>query len=274
MAEQTLFSLRMRAAAGGAHEQGGRHLSGGERLVAANEVEAAALALLRRARERGPDFVRLTVERVPAAQVERIPCLPVTTVAAPDPAAARAIADELIGEAGVSVRAIETAFALLTGGTGGAPMRGAALIDAASGERREPDPRRGVRVSHFDYAPDARPAAQRELARHGLTHHRTLEALALASKVIGSGVLAELCWSDDADYMAGYVATAGTGYVRFPAFRPAGATGGRVFFLRPGAVIADCLERLERRPVLIEGPVVVRRAVGPATIGGFRVQEG
>lgn len=95
------------------------------------------------------------------------------------------------------------------------------------------------------------------LAGAGLGHFRTFEALALATKVIWSGVVAELCWSDDPEYVAGYVAAAAEGYVRFPRFKPAGAVGGRVFYLHPDADWASIVERLTRAPLWIEGTPAV-----------------
>jgi len=95
-------------------------------------------------------------------------------------------------------------------------MRGAMIIDARTGDRMEPDQERGVRASRFDWTDDALEAINRKLAVIGLTHFRTREALALATKVAHApGMVAELCWSDDPDYTAGYVASRATGYVRF-----------------------------------------------------------
>ena len=66
-------------------------------------------------------------------------------------------------------------------------------------------------------------AAAAEQARHQGRYRRAArlfrEALALATKVIWSGVVAELCWSDEPEYVAGYVATARHGSVRFPNFK-------------------------------------------------------
>src|SRR5437868_9425084 len=105
--EEALYSVRMRASLAS-----GRHLSGAERLVKADDVEAAVLELTRRARRDGadPDYLNVTVDRVPAENIEHIPCLPVTTVAAPDPASARQMAEHLLRRASVSPAAIAAAF--------------------------------------------------------------------------------------------------------------------------------------------------------------------
>lgn len=253
-----LFSVRMRASAGAPHEAGGRHVSGAERLVREEELEAAIVELLRRARDRQapPEHVRISVDEVPPEQVHRTPALPVRTYSAADPESARGEAAAILAGAGVSPHAIEAAFRLLLHGVkeGGLPMRGAALLDAATGDRLDPDANRGVRASRFDYAPEVREAVRAALQAAGLGHFRTYEALAVATKVIWAGALAELCWSDDPEYVAGYVATPREGYARFPRFKPAGATGGRVFFVEESASVSGLVARLQQECLLIDTP--------------------
>lgn len=263
---ERLFSVRMRAAAGGPHERGGTHVSGAERLVGEGEVEATLAALFQRARERGlpPDFIRFTVEAVAPGEVFRVPALPVTPLRTSGPEEAERAARQVLDAAGVGERAVESAFRGLRDGwnASGRPLRGAALIDLRTGARLEPDPERGVRVSRLDYSAEGRAAADRELTRHGLTHFRVREALAIATKVLWAGVAAELCWSDEPDYTTGYVATVSRGYVRFPGFKPPGARGGRAFFIDPATAaeggLSPLLHRLEAQCVLIDPPILVR----------------
>jgi 6-carboxyhexanoate--CoA ligase len=262
----------MRASLGAPHEAGGRHVSGAERLVPASELEATVLELLRRARgqEAAGEHVRLAIDPVTTAATA--PCLQVTTIDAPDPASAHEAAAELLGEQGVSRRALWFGYQLLTEGARGSgePMRGAALIDAETGARLDPDERRGVRASRFDYAPELREPVYEALRAAGLGHFRTAEALAVATKVLWSGVLAEYCWSDDPEYAAGYVATLPHGYVRFPAFKPAGAVGGRLFFLSPGTDVAAIIDRLERAALLITTLPAIRSIAWPPAAGVLR----
>ena len=250
----------MRASSGAPHEEGGRHLTGAERLVPTSELEATVLELLRRAEERGAfgEHVRISID--PVSIVTRAKCLDVTTVSAPASESAMRIAAHLVGTAGVSNEALSAGLQLLVQGRGGSgmPIRGAALIDAATGDRLDPDPTRGIRASRFDYAPEARDGVQKALAVGGLAHFRTFEALAVATKVLWAGVAAEYCWSDDPDYDAGYIATPQHGYVRFPCFRPPGATGGRLFFLRPESDPNAIIWRLEQAALLIATAPEVR----------------
>ncbi len=71
------------------------------------------------------------------------------------------------------------------------------------------------------------------LYSHVPAHSRIKEALALASKVSWHpAAIAELCWSDDPDYITGYVASKKLGYQRITAMKEYGAEAGcRVFLL-------------------------------------------
>jgi 6-carboxyhexanoate--CoA ligase len=256
---ELLHSVRMRAA-----DAGGRHLCGAERIVTEGEVAATSQVLWRRARKCGAverDIV-LTVDTLAASEVERIPCLPLLLRPPQYPYEAMACAQDLLGACGVSRPVFLAALQGMTSGfaPGGGPLRGAALVDAMTGKRLEADRRRGVRASHFDYSHLCRQGVEQELLAHGLTHFRTLEALAVASKVQWSGVLAEWCWSDEPGYEAGYLGLPELGYVRFPRFKPPGAAGGRVFFLAPGTRVGDLTQRLEERWTLIDGRLKVTSA--------------
>lgn len=241
---------------GAPHEAGGRHVSGAERLVPEEDLETATLELLRRARERSvpAEHLRISVDEVSLERVHRSRCLDVRTLRASDPEASRELAEAILAQAAIAPAAIGAAFTLLKQGAAGdgVPLRGAALLDALTGERLDPDAARGVRASRFDYAPEVRDEVGRALVQAGVGHFRTYEALAVATKVLWAGVAAELCWSDDRDYVAGYVATASAGYVRFPQFKPAGATGGRVFFVRDRTQTESLMECLQQECLLID----------------------
>ena len=43
-----LYSVKMRSAQGGPHEQGGRHISGAERILSEEKIEQAIIAMLHR----------------------------------------------------------------------------------------------------------------------------------------------------------------------------------------------------------------------------------
>jgi len=249
-----IYSVRMH----GCHRKS--HLTGAERIVSAADLETVCAELLRRAldHERGrADAVRLSVDEIDPASVRRGRLPDLRTVPAADVREGRCEARRFLCRAGVSPEAADGAFAALSAGAapGGGNMRGAMIVDADSGRRLEPDPARGVRASRMDLAPAARRCLVLELARVGLDNAHVREALVLAAKVLSApGIVAELCWSDDPSYTAGYVAAPELGYVRFPHLKSRGGEhGGRAFFWRAGTVPLDAtIAFLEKAVLLVD----------------------
>ncbi len=241
-----------------------RHLSGAEKLVEDNLVHTTVGDMVTRAKGKHPDQIQIRLERVPPTSCKHARCLPVHTVHSPGPEEAADFATKILVRAGVNLDvAVAGLNALRIGlGANGSTLRGASLWDKETGRRLEPDPERGVRTSRFDYSKNGAGAIDSALAEFGLTHFRTREALAVATKTLWSGVSAELCWSDDPDYATGYVATPSDGYVRLPGFKPTGAPGGRIFFVDSVVVNVESLvHKLEREYLLIDPPVWVNDAV-------------
>ncbi|MDH3453880.1 MAG: 6-carboxyhexanoate--CoA ligase [Desulfuromonadales bacterium] len=248
----SLYSVRMRAS------RQGQHLGGAERIVTGGAVSEAVAALTLRAMScaNGPaDEIHCSAERVDPATVRYEQLPDVATHMVRDWQDGRHAAACLLSRAGVEKQVAMQALQLLANGAGGggAVMRGAVIMDAKTGERLEADPSRGVRVSRMDLSPECRAELAQELAAAGLGHHRVLEALVLAGKVLRApGIVAELCWSDDPAYTTGYVAALSGGYQRISALKPLGdARGGRVFFVDRAHVALDKLTNyLERQAVL------------------------
>ena len=217
---------------------GGRHISGAERLVSCGRVDATVDELVARAMKKGrrPDRLSVSVDALGSLPVRKLTALDLTTVDLPDMQSGRSAASRILESAGVAPFAVRLAIDLLSNGpsASGGNMRGAMIIDALTGERLEPDRDRGVRASRFDWSAEASEKIDRVLSGIGLTHFRTREALALATKVAHApGFVAELCWSDDPDYAAGYVSSPSVGYVRIPFLKNQGIDrGGRAFFVR------------------------------------------
>lgn len=248
-----LYSVRMRAAQGAAHEAGGRHISGAERLVSREEVAGLTQEILERAfsHSRGQaDFINIIVEAVAEQTVQLIELLPISTVEVADVQTGRAAARAALLAAGIRPEAVDAGLAALLALEDS--MRGAMLICAESGKRLDDIAGRGVRVSRMDIDDAAR--FNEWLTRQGFSGAHIREAVVLASKVAAAGVAAELCWSDDPEYTAGYVASAG-GYIRFPKLKPYGSPlGGRLFFIKPGSDLAGLVNYLETQPVLAAAP--------------------
>ena len=238
MSDGRLFSVKMRAS------RVGEHVSGAERIVAPSAAPETAAALVKRALSHSkgvPDFISLKV--VESDDVLRIKALPVATETATTPREGLAIAERLLREAGVQ-RAGEVVAMMAAAG----PMRGAMLVDADTLERLEPDRTRGVRATCMDAA-----GAQGRLPASAKNHYA--EAIVLASKVAAApGMVAEICISDDPEYVTGYVASRSTGYRRITCMKEKGdGRGGRIFICKG---IADdpseTIRFLETTPVLVE----------------------
>ena len=93
-------------------------------------------------------------------------------------------------------------------------------------------------------------------AREAGSKNHFREALVLASKVQAApGIVAEICVSDDPDYVTGYVASKSLGYRRIATIKERGdPSGGRIFLFRgPRGLVPDCIRFLQERTVLVEG---------------------
>lgn len=285
-----LYSIRMRAAEGGPHEQGGHHISGAERLVIKEELEQISSELVHRALTHSKgcaDFIRITIDAIPDEAIHRIPCL---TIADEQTEGHIGEAQPTDGKTAVPTTNHETdapttnheattpplplsshqqAEALLTTHTAITPvafrravsqllslpesMRGAMLVDMRTGQRLDPWGQRGVRVSRMSFADET--AAITALNAAGYSGVHLEEALVLASKVLSApGVVGELCISDDPDYTTGYVSYGNT-YHRLHHMKPVGSPlGGRLFFVDATADIAAIKKYLETTVTLVNPP--------------------
>lgn len=234
---------------GQAQEQ---HISGAETLCSKSRIRCMAQAFVDRAitHPRGmPDRIVLTIEEI-TTPVKKAPILPLTQTHCTDPSSTRKLAHDRLQSIGISAKAIGAAFRILTARQ---QMRGAALLDAVSGVRIEPDRNRGVRASRLGMGPaDCRKFTHR-LESANLNTGTVREAMMLASKIAAHpAILAELCISDDPDYTTGYVASKSFGYIRLPNIKAGGSLhGGRVFFIQPETDVAGIISFLELTPVLL-----------------------
>ena len=257
MSDDALFSVKMRASRSGAHT------SGAERIVPQGSVPkvAALLAARALAHPKGaPDFVNIKVEAQPR-DILRIKSLPVATHVTANAAEGRAVAAKLLAEAGI-VRADE----IMARFSESHSLRGAMLLDADTLERLEPDKSRGVRATYMD------DAASTAKGTAGVKNHYA-EAIVLATKVQNApGIVAEICVSDDPDYVTGYVATRELGYRRITVLKEKGdPNGGRIFLYRgPRDGVAKTIEFLEKRPVLVDDvPTLSSAANAPRRFAGL-----
>jgi 6-carboxyhexanoate--CoA ligase len=276
---KNLWSIRMRASREGRSEksrvksqnskpktQNSKHteihISGAEGLYETVEIQRVVRRYVERAlnHSRGrADKIIITIEDI-RQKPQAIIALPVVTVENATPKEGGKIAQQLLQASNVSKAAIDEAFGLIKK-TG---MRGAAIITAEEGKRREPVRERGIRVSRIGITRSAFKHLSSRLLRYGINTETVQEALILASKVLScKHVIAELCVSDDPDYTTGYVATRKFGYVRVPHIKNKGSrSGGRAFFVKEGIDVEDVATYLEKRPVIV-GKISCCRGIIP-----------
>ena len=248
----SLYSVRMRASSHG------QHLTGAERIVPEATVSEVTAALTARAMSSANgvlEEIHCSVEKIDPVSVLYKQLPDVSTYQVDEWQEGRHAAISLLTNVGVQKSIASRAVELLANGAGpeGCVMRGAVIMNVKNGERLEVDQARGVRVSRMDLSPEYRPALEAELVSSGLAHHRVLEALVLAGKVLSApGMVAELCWSDAPNYTTGYVADPQGGYQRISDMKlPGDSRGGRVFFVDLSKTTFDGLvDYLQRQVVL------------------------
>ncbi len=235
-----MYSIKMRAS------KEGSHVSGAERILPVEEMSKAVSALTERALHHGlgrADFINVKMEEVKPAELQYLDALPVSLRPADTVEGTYGIMRQLLCELGLEAEADECIDLLRHVH----PMRGAVLYDVATHSRLEPDQSRGIRVTYMD-------ADTEGCNLSGKNHFR--EAIVLATKVVNCpGMLAELCLSDDPDYLVGYLASKKHGYLRLTPMKEMGDPhGGRVFIFDSRLAKAeDAIEFLEHKKVLVRG---------------------
>lgn len=234
----TMYSIKMRAS------KNNRHISGAERIIPAAAVPEAVNQLTDRALHHAlgqADFVNLKIEAVEDKELLHLPALPVSSSPAASIEESFTLMHKMLQQLNISNPAVLIELLRNT-----RPMRGAILYDIATGSRLEADHERGIRVTYMD-------AAQSMLS-NSKNHFR--EALVLATKVVHTpGMVAEICISDDPDYVTGYLASKQHGYVRLSPLKAVGDRhGGRIFiFDSSKANPQTAIDFLEKQKILVDG---------------------
>lgn len=250
MQEERYYSVRMRAATNGPHECGGKHISGGELLSTYSNMKQAVNALLEKAltHSRGnPDFMQIQFEPI-NEPIQYISPLMIRTNKVESVDKGQELSRKLLEKVGIERKIIEKAYQYLAEYP---DMRGAMLLDIRSGERVDNRGDKGVRVSRMDWlnANFVKWADYYQMP----SRPRVKEALVLATKASAHpATVAELCWSDDPEYITGYVASKEIGYQRINKLKEYGDERGcRIFFVDVSKDWDSYLHYLEKQPVFI-----------------------
>ena len=238
-----LYSLKMRASQ--SKDGQNQHISGAERILQEDDLKSNVEALINRALHHSkgqPDFINLKIEAITENEIEYIEALPVSTIEVDSAEEGQQHIIDCLSRIGITNAAeIMTLFSQTYN------MRGAMLLNVDTLERLEPNQERGIRATFMDAD------NSNSNVNDGKNHFR--EAIVLASKVVNApGIVAEICMSDDPNYVTGYVAAPSIGYVRITKLKEMGCPdGGRIFLYRgSNEDVAKCIEYLERQKVLVK----------------------
>lgn len=249
--DEQMYSVRMRASQNGSHENGGKHISGGEQLTTYPNLEHVMHNLLEKAlsHSRGnPDFIQIQCEVI-EEPIKKIKPLRAETNDVKTIEEGHIVARNLLKKAGVPTESIEKAYNLIAECP---QLRGAMLFDIRTNRRMDNRNERGVRVSRMDWVT----ANFEQWANHYnmSSSSRVREALVLASKVSNHpNTVAELCWSDDPEYITGYVASQELGYQRITKLKEQGdECGCRIFFVDGLCDVSLYIDYLEKQPIMLQ----------------------
>ncbi len=246
------------------------HISGAERIVTRDAVEEVCQAMVRRAMNHpkgDPDKINIKIEKVPEEEIQILDALPVTRVDVDTWQEGLDKAFELVeksvakaaqsrdNDCADTLKNFRQQLPELLKST--FPMRGAMLYDIRTGNRLEPNQERGVRATYMDALKSNTVDAREIGAVPSANKNHFNEAIVLATKVANApGIVAELCISDDPDYVTGYVGSLELGYVRIMKLKEMGdPNGGRIFLFDSNKASAEeCIDFLQKKKVLVRCP--------------------
>lgn len=251
MQKDKYYSVRMRASKNGPHEYGGKHISGGELLSPYSHITHAVNTLLEKGlnHSRGnPDFMQIQFESIDEP-IKSINPLQISTNEVKSVEMGQALSWDLLEKAGIQRGIIEKAYKHMAEYS---DIGGAMLIDIHSGERIDDRKEKGIRVSRMDW-PNSnfeKWADHYKIPKSS----RVKEALVLATKVSAHpATVAELCWSDDPEYVTGYVASKRLGYQRITKLKEyEDERGCRIFFVDGLKEREAYISYLEKQPIFVQ----------------------
>ena len=243
-----LYSVKMRSS------KEDNHISGSENIVKENDLEKAVSLLVKRALSHSKGsahFINIKIEELKRDDIELITPLEVTTIDVENYEQGLNAMKLVLVNLGIDNEKADRILKLLIDTK---DMRGAILLDINTMERLEYDRNRGIRATYMDFEN----SKLIHLSKEKVYNSHFIEALALASKVINCPyIIGEVCYSDDPDYTAGYIASKKYGYMRFAHLKELGdASGGRVFLYDSSIDKVDkCIDYIENKKILIKNDI-------------------
>ena len=249
----TFYSVKMRASK---YIDGKEtHISGAENIVKEDILEEISKSLIKRAlnHDKGKsESINIKIEKLNEEDLTYIDSLKVQTVKVKNSIEGLKACNKLLTLIGIDEEKANLIINMLTEIK---DMRGAILLDINTLERLEPDKERGVRATFMDleYSTFSESIKYTKKSTH------FIEALVLASKVISCPyIIGEICYSDDPNYTAGYIASKNFGYVRFTHMKELGNPfGGRIFLYDSKKEnINNCIDYIENKKIIVKENII------------------
>ncbi|WP_195250968.1 6-carboxyhexanoate--CoA ligase [Romboutsia sp. 1001713B170207_170306_H8] len=253
----SLYSIKMRSS------KNDEHISGAECIVDEYNLEDAVFILLKRARNHSKgksDFINIKIEEISKSKLEFVNPLEVTTIETNDIFESLECIKYILNKLGIdndkSIKILKLFREIKN-------MRGAILLDINTLERLEEDRTRGIRATYMDFEDNSLYHLDKCKAHNS---HFT-EALALSSKVTNApNIFGEICYSDDPNYTAGYIACKKYGYIRFDNLKEIGdKRGGRIFlydpFLDKEYTLNDTINYIENTKVIVKNNINIKQSI-------------
>ncbi|MGL5755596.1 MAG: 6-carboxyhexanoate--CoA ligase [Paraclostridium sp.] len=253
-----LYSIKMRSSK--SIKGISKHISGAESIVNEADLEKAVNLLIRRAlnHTKGKaNSINIKLEEVDKESIKYIDPIPVTTINVKNHLDGFKAVKKMLLNLGINEKKSNYIINLIKVNSN---MRGAILLDINTFERLEKDKERGIRATYMDFEG----SDINSLTKQSKNNAHFIEALTLASKVISCNeIIGELCYSDDPEYTAGYLASKKYGYVRFTHLKEVGDnTGGRIFLYDSSKENIDrCINYLQNQKVIIKNDLKINEDI-------------
>lgn len=253
-----LYSVKMRSSKmkGNLTE----HISGAESISNEENLKEVISLLIKRAfnHPKGKsDFVNIKLEEISKDEITYIDPLPVTTVNVENYLEGFNIVTNILENMGIDKSKSDNIVRTIRSISN---MRGAILLDINTFQRLETDKQKGIRATYMDFEGNDMETLNKSIEKNA----HFLEALALASKVVNcEQIIGEVCYSDDPNYTAGYVASKKYGYVRITQLKEIGDTsGGRIFLYDSSLSNKNkCIEYIENKKIVVKNDIKFNESI-------------
>lgn len=253
-----LYSVKMRASK--TKDNLTEHISGAESISNEKNLEKVISLLIKRAfnHPKGKsDFINIKLEEISKEEITYIEPLPVTTVNVDHYLDGFNVVKKILENIGIDQNKSDNIVRLIRSISN---MRGAILLDINTFQRLEKDKKRGIRATYMDFEGNDIETLNKSIEKNS----HFLEALTLASKVVScEQIIGEICYSDDPNYTAGYIASKKHGYVRITKLKDIGNTNGGRIFLYDSSLLnkSKCIEYIENKKIIVKNYIKFNESI-------------